>query len=127
MINKIKTARNAHRAAIEVLYEDVCTIYEYRSVTDDKSKLTSKQEVPVIENQPCKLSFESTDAAAPIDGANEKAVSVKLFISPDIAVRPGSKIVVTHKGTETAFSNSGVPAVYSGHQEIVLKLFERWT
>lgn len=126
MISRIKAARKAHRAAIEVLYEDVCTIYEYRSVTDNNSKLTSKQEVPVIEKQPCKLSFESTEAAVSMEGANEKSVSVKLFISPDITIKPGSKIVVTHGGIETAFSNSGVPALYPTHQEIDLKLFERW-
>lgn len=127
MINRIKAARNAHRAAMEVFYEDTCTVYEYRSVKDDKSRLTNKQEVLVIEDQPCKLSFESTGAAVPVDGANEKTVSVKLFISPEISIRPGSKIVVMHNGRETAFSNSGVPAVYATHQEIELKLFERWT
>lgn len=126
MINRIKTARRVHRAAVEVLYEDMCTIYEYRSVMDNNSKLTSKQEVPVIEKQPCKLSFESTETTVSTDSANEKSVSIKLFISPDIRIKPGSKIVITHGGIETAFSNSGVPALYPTHQEINLKLFERW-
>lgn len=126
MISRIKTARRVHRAAVEVLYEDMCTIYEYRSVMDNNSKLTSKQEVPVIEKQPCKLSFESMETTVSTDSANEKSVSIKLFISPDIRIKPGSKIVITHGGIETAFSNSGVPALYPTHQEIDLKLFERW-
>lgn len=127
MIERIKAARKIHRSAIEALYEDTCTIYEYRAVAGDRGRLTSKREEPVVEAQPCKLSFNSTGATSLKDGANEKAVSVKLFMAPGIEVKPGSKIVVTHEGKDTAFSNSGVPAVYNTHQEIELKLFERWT
>lgn len=52
--------------------------------------------------------------------------SVKLFISPDIVIKAGSKIIVTQHGRTTEYSNSGVPAVYPTHQEIMLTLFEGW-
>lgn len=56
---------------------------------------------------------------------------VKLFLSSQIKVNAGSKLIVTQKYDSredlvTEFSSSGVPAVYSSHQEISLELFERW-
>lgn len=121
----LEKARTAHRNAIEQLYEDVCTVYEYRHVKDSVTKLTEMKEVQVLEDQPCKLSFESMDTTS--DGvAAGKSISVKLFLSPDVTIKAGSKIVVTHRGEMTAYSNSGVPGRFATHQEIKLELFERW-
>ncbi len=126
MIHAAKRARQAHRKAIEQLYEDTCTIYEYKSIKDETTKLTSKNEVAVLENQPCKLSFESLDTASNSGNAAEKKISVKLFISPDVTIKAGSKIVVTHMGEITAYCSSGEPGKFATHQEIELELFERW-
>ena len=49
-----------------------------------------------------------------------------LFISPDVVIEPGSKIVVTQNGKTVAYKQSGEPALYNTHQEIILELFERW-
>lgn len=127
MMTTVQKARAAHRKTIETFYEDTCTVYEYRSVKDEKTKITAKKEVTVIENQPCRISFESIAVAAENQGAAEKKISIKLFLSPDITIREGSKIEVMHKKEATAYSNSGVPAKYSTHQEIRLQIFERWT
>lgn len=124
--NAIKKAMEAHRKAIEELYWDICTVYEYKPVKDEVTKLTESKEVAVLEEQPCKISFESLDIASDNGNAAEKKISVKLFISPDITINPGSKIVVTHNGETTAYSSSGVPGRFASHQEIELKLFERW-
>lgn len=126
MIYAVEKARWAHRKAIEQLYEDTCTVYEYKSVKDETTKLTSKKEIAVLENQPCKLSFESLDTAGRSGNAAEKKMSVKLFLSPDVVIEAGSKIVVTHMGEKTAYCSSGVPGKFFTHQEIKLELFERW-
>lgn len=126
MIYAVKRARQAHRKVIEQLYEDACTVYEYKNIKDEMTKLTGKKEVAVLENQPCKLSFESLDTASNSGNAAEKKISVKLFISPDVTIKAGSKIVVTHMGEITAYCSSGVPGEFATHQEIELKLFERW-
>lgn len=119
-------ARKAHRNAIEQLYNDLCTVYEYKSITDEVTKLTKQKEVAVFENEPCKLSFEGMDITSEDRNAAGKRISVRLFISPDITINAGSKIVVTHEGETVAYSNSGVPGRFATHQEIELKLFERW-
>ena len=115
------------RDAIESLYKDTCDVIERKEVTDPITKKTSFEPVKVISGQSCKLSFGSVPATS--DGeAAEMMQTVKLFISPDITINPGSKIVVTRPGREPVeYSNSGKPAIFTNHQEITLKLFERWS
>ena len=116
---------NSVRKAIESRYNGLCNVYEYESVKDDVTKITSQKEVAVLENQPCKLSFESI-SATDSNGAPVKSMSAKLFISPDVKIKAGSKIVVTQNGETTEYSNSGSPAIYSNHQEIMLELFDKY-
>lgn len=124
---KLTAAQKAARKAIESTYSGVCTIIERRDVRDEKSKITRKnEEVPVVENQPCKLSFEKLNAVVQTATAAKQTQGTKLFIAPEIKVKPGSKIVVEQNGVTTAYSASGVPAVYLSHAEIMLELFEGW-
>lgn len=122
----LQKAREAHSRALEKLYEDTCTVYERRAVQDEDSHLTDWQEVAVLEDQPCKLSFEKVSQVEQTDSAAELAQRIKLFISPNIEIKPGSKISIVHLGMITDYTYSGVPAVYETHQEILLDLFERW-
>ena len=100
---------------------------ERRDVRDEKTKITRKnEEVPIVENQPCKLSFEKLNAVVQTDTAAKQTQGTKLFIAPEIKVKPGSKIIVEQNGVTTEYSASGVPAVYLSHAEIMLELFEGW-
>ena len=80
----------------------------------------------VLENQPCKLSFETLKAAVQTDSAATITQVTKLFVSPDISIRAGSKITVSQDNVTTDYTCSGVPAVYPTHQEIILELFEEY-
>lgn len=114
------------RKAVEKLYIGTCRVTEHQKVKDKASKLITYIDQVVLDNQPCRLIFKSADTA----GQNETAVSVaqtvKLLISPEIVIRPGSKITVTQNKVTADYTYSGVPAVYPTHQEITLQLFERW-
>lgn len=124
---KLTAAQKAARKAIESTYMGVCTILECRDVRDEKTKITRKnEEVPVVKNQPCKLSFEKLNAVVQTETAATQTQSTKLFIAPEIAVKPGSKIIVEQNGVTTEYSASGVPAVYLSHAEIMLELFKGW-
>ena len=116
---------NAHRKALERLWKDRCSVFVKEKVTDPTTHLTDFEEMPLLQDQPCKLSFETLNST---DGDHVATVtqSVKLFISPDVVIKAGSKIIVTQHGRTTEYSNSGVPAVYPTHQEIMLTLFEGW-
>ena len=96
---------NAVRKAIESMYKDKCDVIERQEVTDPNTKKTRFDTVTVLSNQPCKLSFASIPNTT--DGvAAEMMQSVKLFLSPDVEILPGSKIIVTQEnGTVTEYSN----------------------
>ena len=127
MVKAMEAARKAARRAQEATYEGLCTIYEYRDVTDEKTKLSSEEEVAVIEDQPCKLSFEKLNSVVQTETAAVQAQGVKLFLAPEIAVGSNSKIVFTQNGITNEYSASGIPAVYSTHQEITLESFRGWS
>lgn len=127
MVKAVAAARKAARKAIESTYEGVCTIVERRDMRDEVTKITRKnEEVPVVENQPCKLSFEKLNAVVQTDTAAKLTQGTKLFIAPEIKIKPGSKIIVEQNGTTTEYSASGEPAVYFSHSEYMLELFKGW-
>lgn len=117
---------NAQRKALERLWKDRCTVYHRVKVTDPKTKLTDFDEKPLLQDQPCKLSFETLNST---DGDHVATVaqSVKLFISPDVEIPAGCKIVVTRfNDLERTFtySRSSEPGIFTNHQEIMLEPFK---
>lgn len=127
VVNKLTAAQKAAKKAIESTYSGVCTVIERRDVRDEKTKITRKnEEVPVVENQPCKLSFEKLNAVVQSETAAKLTQGTKLFIAPEIKIKPGSKIIVEQNGTKTEYSASGEPAVYPSHSEYILELFREW-
>ena len=124
MVNTIKAAQNAARKAIETSYFGVLTVTEQQKVKDEKSKLTKMIDVVVLENQPCKLSFEKLQATIQSESAATITQVTKLFVSPDISINAGSKITVSQDNVTTDYTCSGVPAIYPTHQEIILELFK---
>ena len=127
MVTAMESAYRAARKAIESTYSGVVTVTEHQKVKDPVTKLTEDSDVVVLENQPCKLSFESIKAAVQSNSAAAIAQITKLICSPDVSIKPGSKLTVTQAGVTTDYACSGVPAVYPTHQEVILDLFERWT
>ena len=126
MVTSIPAAQGAARKAIEATYFGLLTVTEMQKGKDEKSKLTKTTPMTVIENQPCRLSFETVKAAAQSDSAAAITQIIKLFISPDISIKAGSKITVAQDGVTADYSCSGVPAVYPTHQEIILELSRKW-
>lgn len=121
----IEKARIAARKALERMYQGRATVIEYQKVKDEWG-MTNFQEVTVLEDQPRKLSFETLTSST---GDPVAAVSqaVKLFISPDVKIPAGCKIVVTRfNDLERTFtySKSGEAGVFTNHQEIPLVPFK---
>ena len=122
---------NAHRKALERMWKDRCSIIVQAEQTNPDTNLTDFQETPLFENQPCKLSFEKQTAT---DENHVATVSqgVTLFLSPDLVIPPGCKIVVqrfNRQGElvrEFTYSQSGEAGVFTNHQEITLTLWEGW-
>lgn len=127
MVNAFNNAKAEARAIFEKVYYDaICTVYELKKVKDEQTKITEENEVVVFDNQPCRLSFEKLSSTAQTETAAEITQGVKLFVSPEIVIKGGSKIAVMQNGRTQIFSSSGKSAVYPTHQEIMLELFEGW-
>lgn len=114
---------NAYRKAIEKTYTDTCTVTEYEKYKK-ANKTNGFRERNMYENVSCRLSFKTVNSASGTGTVTKIGQIITLFISPDIDIKAGSKITVTHDGRTTEYKRSGFPAVYRTHQEIPLELFE---
>lgn len=109
---------------LAALWVGKCTIYEFQDITDSETFQTTQQEVPVLINEPCRLSYNREQATNISSGAAVVSQSITLFIRPDLVIKPGSVIEITQHGVTEKYKGSGQPAVYCNHQEIVLQLYE---
>ena len=109
---------------LALLWTGKCTIYEFQDITDPETYQTTQEEVPVLVDEPCRLSYNHEQATNIRSGAAVVSQSITLFIRPDLVVKPGSVIEVTQCGVTERYKGSGQPAIYSNHQQIVLQLYE---
>lgn len=112
--------------AIESTYIGVCEVVYYENFQRNNGT-TGFSEVTAFKNIPCRLSFESIKNTNEDMNVNIRSSSVKLFLSPDIVVKTGAKIIVNQNNREFVYKSSGEPAVYETHQELILKLFDKWS
>ena len=112
------------RKALEKGYTGTFTVTEHQKVIRP-NKTTGYEDVVVLVDQPCRLSFSSSpstnDGDVPVI-----AQTVKLFFAPEVTVKEGSKITVVQNGVTTEYKQSGTTAVYSTHKEVILELFKGW-
>ena len=116
----------ATRKAIESTYIGQCTITEHQKVKKENGSIIFK-EVVVLSEKPCKLSFEKIANNNQTNSAAILIQTTKLFIAPEIQIKPGSKITVVQNNVATEYKSSGEPAMYQTHQEIMLELFKGWS
>lgn len=109
---------------LSLLWTGKCTIYEFQDVTDPDTYQTVQKEVPVVVDEPCRLSYNREQPTSTQHGVAVVAQSILLFIRPDLTIKPGSVIEVTQNGVTEKYKCSGQPAVYSNHQQIGLQLYE---
>lgn len=125
MVKQIQAAQKAARKAIEATYFGTLTVTELQKVKNEKSKLMEESEVVVLQDQPCRLSFEKLQTAIQSESAATITQSTKLFVSPDVTIKAGSKLT-TQDNVTTDYIRSGVPSTYPTHQEITLELFKEY-
>ena len=126
MVKQMKAAQKAARKAIEATYFGTLTVTEHQTVKDEKTKLTKSVDVVVLQDEPCRLSFEKMQTAVQSESAATIVQGAKIFVSPDISIKAGSKLTVTQDNVTTDYTRSGVPSTYPTHQEIMLELFKEY-
>lgn len=116
------------RKAVESLYKDKFSVFEYEKVKDEITKQTELKEVEVLSDMPCRLVYKSIAPTTLMEGANSISQSTEIICSPDIEIKDSSKIVVTKAtGQRIEYKRSGEPSYYSTHQQIMLELFKGWS
>ena len=121
-----KVSSTVRKAMESLLYEGCCTVYIQDKSKHPITKETIFNEAVLFSDQSCRVSYSTLSSANDIGHATGVAQTIKLFVSPDIRIPSGSKIVVTQNGATVAYSNSGEAALYATHQEILLTLFNGW-
>lgn len=101
-----------------------CTVYEYQDVTDPVTFQTTSKLVPVIEKEPCRLSYSYNSTTSSTTGIATVGQIITLYIRPDLEIKAGSVIDVTQHGRTFRFKRARNPAVYTNHQEITLEIDE---
>lgn len=115
-----------YKNAINILWVDRCEICVLSNTKDSRTGKTRQQWVSVFSDLPCRLSFKNVAVPTETDSAARVVQSTKLFLDKSVDVPPGSKIIVTHENEKREYAQSGVPAVYSFHQEIPIEICEEW-
>lgn len=126
MVKQMKAAQKAARKAIEATYFGTLTVTVHQTVKDEKTKLTKSVDVVVLQDEPCRLSFEKMQTAVQSESAATIVQVAKIFVSPDISIKAGSKLTVTQDNVTTDYTRSGESAIYPTHQEIMLELFKEY-
>ena len=109
---------------LSLLWIGKATIYEYKTVTDPETFQTSHKLVPVVTDEPCRISFKNEITTNVNNGAAEVAQTTMLFIRPELEIKPGSVIEVTQHGRTVKYKGSTKTALYTNHQEVTLELYE---
>jgi hypothetical protein len=113
---------------LATLWVGKATIYEYQEITDPDTYETTSGLVPVVKDEPCRLSQNrvSHNQSDVVGVTNVPYVNqlIVLFIRPDLEIKAGSVIEVTQNNVTEKYKRSGKPAIYSNHQEITLELYE---
>jgi len=114
---------------LSILWVGRCTISEYKEVTDPETYQTKHTLVPIVTDEPCRVSYGqgSYSRASTVDINNAAPYlnqTITLFIRPDLPIKEGSIIEVTQHNVTTKYKRSSKPAVHSQHQEVLLELYE---
>lgn len=110
------------RKAFEKMYDSRCTVVIHEEY-EKPNGATGFRDVTVLEDEPCKLQYTGVSDAVQGDAVATVSQEIRLFLTPDAEILAGSKITVNMVN----YTHSGVVAKYDTHQEIVLKLWEKWS
>lgn len=119
----------AVRKALESRYRDICSIYVFVNEFDPVTKMTTQTRKLLLENEPCRLSYQ-TQAFASLVSSQDEGVpsnyqSCKLFIAPEHDIPENSEIEVVRHGRSLRFKRSSVPIIHTNHQEVMVEVWDQ--
>ena len=110
-----------YRKEIERTYNHICNIFIKKEVKNIETFETEFITDTYIKKQPCRVSFKNINNTSNGEVAGYTQ-QIKLFIDEKIKILEGSSIEIIVNGEKTLYKQSGKPALYPCHQEILLKV-----
>ncbi len=104
----------------DIMFTDRCDIYEYESTLREDLSTGAMLRLK-YENLACRMSFDNIKRVYQTSAVGHTMQTVRLFLLPGVNVKPGSVITVTRNGEKFKYKNSGIPAVYETHTELLLE------
>nr|DAX84402.1 MAG TPA: head closure knob [Caudoviricetes sp.] len=115
MVDELKQVREA----IQSMWTGICNIFGFKNSKNKYGTVVSEVK-ELYKNIPCRLSFKNISQTEQTESMAKTSQVVKLFIAPEVYVPPGSIVEVTQNGVTRKYKHSGISAVYTNHQEIIL-------
>lgn len=115
MVDELKQAREA----IQSMWTGICNIFRFKNSKNKYGTVVSEVK-ELYKNIPCRLSFKNISQTEQTESMAKTSQVVKLFIAPEVYVPPGSIVEVTQNNITRKYKHSGISAVYTNHQEIIL-------
>ncbi len=75
------------RQVIQKMYDCKCDIIEHQAIKNIINKRTEYQEITVLEEQPCRISYKTISNANETENESNVTQIVKLFIEPEIQIK----------------------------------------
>ena len=109
----------SERKAIEKTYTDICTVYAF--VKNKDKSITKTGKALLFENMQCALSQKNMKPTNQGSMTNTISYDAKLFLAPEVNIKPGSHIEIKRLSRLYNFISTGEAFVYETHQEIMLQ------
>jgi len=114
-----------YKRAMRMIWVDKCTVKVKRDTTTSVGRTVQSEET-IVSDAPCRLSFDTVTVPEETSSAAKKVQATTLFLSNEYEIPAGSHIIVTHENVTRDYVSSGVPSVYTYHQQIPLTLKGEW-
>ena len=115
MVDELKQARES----IQSMWTGICNIFWFKNSKNKYGTVVTEVK-ELYKNIPCRLSFKNISQTEQTESVAKTSQVVKLFIAPEVYVPPGSIVEVIQNGVTRKYKHSGISAVYTNHQEIIL-------
>lgn len=105
------------------LKTDTMTVYNFEPVLDEESGITDFKLVPVLTDVPCRIANQDKQSATENEPARVPK-SIRITVSNDIDIKPGSIIELLIDGEKVKYKQSGQEHINDVRKSIPLEIYE---
>lgn len=113
---------DSYGKSLSLLFEDRVTAICLETYEDEKTKVTRRKKVTLVEDEPCRLSFNTSSHSDDFIGHSEAERKDILTTGPHVDIPKGSDVIVTRcDGSVYHYKFSDIPSIYLSHRRYVLE------